>query len=964
MAATSASNEPSGSQENNSNATCCYAEGLQRRAPTAAELKPAPAKRKPAWSVPSPSDESKSDGGTCGATQRSLTISFADIIAEQSQDRMAALAAYGDDDVGIGDSGGKRSLAEIESEQERLFSTLQLRQRSSELPQPAAVAAARTETPSLYPLAAAFANDEMDAEELRLIQIAMQQSLEEHTRSSHSSTSGSSHCSRNNGDEHSKAECSQGPQPNTVVKEMQDVSADANDPTPPNLTARSSDSKVPSGATSRSSNVRFSDSRSSTPAVPRSESDKSFSERTFRVIERTEVVVDSPHTDALVTEKIRRSSSSSSYSRTTGSPHGGPPSLSIPSSHRRTSASSVDSASSFSFTSPSARPPPLLEDDEEHLSQAELIDIERRLRLSETNDRGHCKPENGTNKVNANSCLSRGPAPAPPSLQWVPPSNETVGSAKAPAVAEAAASFQGLSEEEAAAVEAALREADARAEAESLMLALQIQEEELRHLQERQEQHRRLQQTSGNVRIMTRAELQAESMLPHGHPAASNGLSTKSTGGSWIGAIATIDQPRRHPLDSGNGAGNGNGAGRRFCSVDENDNYQYHYGDEGEAGFRMNSAASQQQWNRIDRNTIVGPDDEVRTKHDVRVQGQTNAQILDLDIDDSGVRAHVGYQAFNSFKKTMKRTTKGVATHGTGRAGSDTSATRGKALDPNVRLQISRAINSGLIERCNGAVKQGKEAIVYYANGGGSESQGFDVAVKVFKRIESFRGRGEYVDGDPRFVGRAFRSMTDREQLELWTEKEYRNLVRAHRAKVPVPTPLHYRENVIFMRFMGTNGWPAPQIREIDMRKGSKKWDALYTQVMESIRRLYVDARLVHGDLSEYNILICPVFQVDHPIRSTVDPSNDLQTVLIDFGQAVDVKHPGSRDLLERDLSRVNGFFMKQGVQTLSVDEAVEFVVDNLHDAGPEEEEELPTSLGGSSPGGAVNDSDAVVRPA
>merc|ERR1719413_119419 len=98
-------------------------------------------------------------------------------------------------------------------------------------------------------------------------------------------------------------------------------------------------------------------------------------------------------------------------------------------------------------------------------------------------------------------------------------------------------------------------------------------------------------------------------------------------------------------------------------------------------------------WYRRDRNTIVGPDNEVRTKHDVKVQGQTNASFLDLDIvdDDTGLRTHVGNTAFNAFRKTVagsyhtkgghRGTSKGVVSHGTGRAGSDADATKGGALD-------------------------------------------------------------------------------------------------------------------------------------------------------------------------------------------------------------------------------------------------------------------------------------------
>ena len=314
-----------------------------------------------------------------------------------------------------------------------------------------------------------------------------------------------------------------------------------------------------------------------------------------------------------------------------------------------------------------------------------------------------------------------------------------------------------ISEEEAAIIAAALREADAKQEEESLMLALQIQQEELDYLQK-------------------------------------NGRHLRSE----------YDDEDDDPMDE-------------------------------TVGFRMN-ASSEQKWVRRDRNTIVGPNNEIRTKHDVRVQGQANAQYLGLEEDDYGFRAHVGNQAFNSFKNNMKRTTKGVATHGTGRAGTDTDAVRGKAMDSHVRLQITKAINSGLIEHCNGAVKQGKEAVIYHADQG-AESQGHDVAVKIFKRITEFRGRGVYVNGDPRYVGQAFRNSSEREQLELWAEKEFRNLTRANRSRVPVPTPLLVKENIIFMRFIGNDGWPAPQLREIEMRQGNKKWEILYTQVMEAIRR-------------------------------------------------------------------------------------------------------------------------------
>lgn len=225
----------------------------------------------------------------------------------------------------------------------------------------------------------------------------------------------------------------------------------------------------------------------------------------------------------------------------------------------------------------------------------------------------------------------------------------------------------------------------------------------------------------------------------------------------------------------------------------------------------------------------------------------------------------------------------------------------------------------------NGVVKEGKEAIIYHANSGNDH----DVAVKVFKRIQEFRQRGSYVDGDPRYP-KQFSTYGKREQVELWSEKEFRNLTRANIAGVPVPMPLVCKKNVLFMRFLGEDGWPSPQLREIEIRHGSKKWIHLYCQTLVAVRRLYHCARLVHADLSEYNILLCPSRQVDKAIGvgDVISSKEDsLQVVLIDFGQSVDKTHPSADEFLARDISRINFFFENQGIKTLSNEEATAFIV-------------------------------------
>jgi hypothetical protein len=81
--------------------------------------------------------------------------------------------------------------------------------------------------------------------------------------------------------------------------------------------------------------------------------------------------------------------------------------------------------------------------------------------------------------------------------------------------------------------------------------------------------------------------------------------------------------------------------------------------------------------------------------------------------------------------------------------------------------------------------------------------------------------------------------------------------------------------------------------------------------------------------LSEYNVLVCPsdiVENKDNGAGATIGNEDELQAVLIDFGQAVEINHPMAMELLERDLEQIRTFFEKQGIKTLGPQMAAEFV--------------------------------------
>ena len=82
---------------------------------------------------------------------------------------------------------------------------------------------------------------------------------------------------------------------------------------------------------------------------------------------------------------------------------------------------------------------------------------------------------------------------------------------------------------------------------------------------------------------------------------------------------------------------------------------------------------------------------------------------------------------------------------------------------------------------------------------------------------------------------------------------------------------------------------------------------------MHIIWRLYRICKLVHGDLSEYNILY-----------------HDGEVVLIDVSQSVDLDHPKALEFLREDCKHVNDFFGRAGVPTLTVKQLFELATDPL----------------------------------
>ncbi len=195
--------------------------------------------------------------------------------------------------------------------------------------------------------------------------------------------------------------------------------------------------------------------------------------------------------------------------------------------------------------------------------------------------------------------------------------------------------------------------------------------------------------------------------------------------------------------------------------------------------------------------------------------------------------------------------------------------------------------SKGIITAFGGVVSTGKEADVFHAIG---ESER-ELAVKIYRISTSdFRSMEDYLIGDPRFSNV---KSSKKDIVFAWTKKEHRNLEKAREAGVKAPEPYTSERNILVMEFIGQNGVSAPRLKD----KKPAEPQRIYDTVAEYMRLLYQKAKLVHGDLSEYNILLYE----DEP-------------VIIDMGQAVLLDHPMSREFLARDIMNIVRYFKKLGV--------------------------------------------------
>lgn len=217
-------------------------------------------------------------------------------------------------------------------------------------------------------------------------------------------------------------------------------------------------------------------------------------------------------------------------------------------------------------------------------------------------------------------------------------------------------------------------------------------------------------------------------------------------------------------------------------------------------------------------------------------------------------------------------------------------------------------MQADLIVAVLGRLQSGKEADVYLVQAGDDV-----VCAKVYKDANhrSFKQKTQYTEGRKSRDSRQARAMGKKsrfgrqEQEAEWQNTEVEMLYLLAAAGVTVPKPLMFYEGVLLLEMItDKDGNPAPRLNDVELTAEEAR-TYFKTVVRQAV--LMLCAGVVHGDLSEFNILVS---------------QNGL--VIIDLPQAVQATSNTASTIFERDLIQLAKFFGRAAPEILKTNYAKE----------------------------------------
>ena len=282
-----------------------------------------------------------------------------------------------------------------------------------------------------------------------------------------------------------------------------------------------------------------------------------------------------------------------------------------------------------------------------------------------------------------------------------------------------------------------------------------------------------------------------------------------------------------------------------------------------------------------------------------------------MDTKTKKIELEDGYdfKASHQTKNTIKRAIQVSYTQSSKNRDKKDFSTIQSVFDKKTLKNLNKFYINEIIEKINSdVISTGKEANVYYTRGFIDKKE---LAVKIYKTmVTNFKDREEYISGEFRFRKRSKNTRTNPHKLiKVWAEKEFRNLKRIQQVGIKCPEPICIKENILVMEFIGENGIAAKRLKNVVLE--SNEVSEVYLKILNMMRILFVKARLVHGDLSEFNLLYF-----------------ENEIIMIDVSQSIEDNHPMAIEFLKRDIYNMNYYFKNLGVLVFKLRDIFRFITD------------------------------------
>jgi RIO kinase 2 len=211
-------------------------------------------------------------------------------------------------------------------------------------------------------------------------------------------------------------------------------------------------------------------------------------------------------------------------------------------------------------------------------------------------------------------------------------------------------------------------------------------------------------------------------------------------------------------------------------------------------------------------------------------------------------------------------------------------------------LAINALVKSNVIDAFGKSLGVGKEADVFDA----LTPENKQVVVK-FHRLGriSFRQTQRKRGYAKEHAGWLFQS-------RLAAEKEFQALKLVYPQGVAVPEPVAHNRHVLVMGMI--KGAELAKWKKIANPKKVLK------EILRNVRKAYLKAGVIHGDLSDYNVIVKP----------------DMHILIIDWPQYVTKDHPNAEQFLTRDVTNILQYFRRKYRVVVNIDEGLSYVRGSL----------------------------------